>query len=436
MTNTISFIDTVIRNLPAPKKRTIYWCDGSPGFGIRLSPSGRKSFVFKYMKEGVSRWVSLGRYPAVSIREARASYNDYYKAVHDYGRDPIGEEKAALEAEKAKRSVALLIEDYLTFCEQKGKASIAEEKRAFELDVIPTIGDKLIEEVTPDDIDKIQYRIIKRAKSEARATCKGAVAVKNTLAYLRQLFGYAEKRRMISENPVKAVDSLGKSTVRHRVLSLKEIWLFWHQIENIGLPPVTAKALKFMLCTMQRGTEIRHMRYERLKRDERIWELKAEETKNRTFHRVPLGEMAIQLIEEVEPFTSASPYVFAGTRLHTPPEHPSADLVPLGNTALPQALRKHRDELGIDDIRPHDLRRTGATWMTAVGLPKEYARLILNHSDGDRGVTGEVYVQYAYDFEKRRAIEVWEYVLGQIISCSTVEEIPNIESLRQKILGV
>jgi len=60
----------------------------------------------------------------------------------------------------------------------------------------------------------------------------------------------------------------------------------------------------------------------------------------------------------------------------------------------------------------------------------------LNHSDGDRGVTGEVYVQYAYDFEKRRAIEVWEYVLGQIISCSTVEEIPNIESLRQKILGV
>jgi len=85
-------------------------------------------------------------------------------------------------------------------------------------------------------------------------------------------------------------------------------------------------------------------------------------------HRVPLNRHARDLINEVTPLTGA---------------------------AKSQAIRRNRKNLGITDFRPHDLRRTGATWITAVGLPKLYARLMLNHSDGERDVTGEVYVQYS-----------------------------------------
>jgi hypothetical protein len=43
----------------------------------------------------------------------------------------------------------------------------------------------------------------------------------------------------------------------------------------------------------------------------------------------------------------------------------------------------------------------------------------LNHSDGERDVTGEVYIQYFYDFEKRRAAQAWEFILEQIVTCET-----------------
>ncbi len=87
----------------------------------------------------------------------------------------------------------------------------------------------------------------------------------------------------------------------------------------------------------------------------------------------------------------------------------------------------------IADFCPHDLRRTGATWITAVGSPKLYARLILNHSDGERDVTGEVYIQYSYDFEKRRAAQVWEFILDQIVTCETPKDILILEELIVRI---
>ena len=89
--------------------------------------------------------------------------------------------------------------------------------------------------------------------------------------------------------------------------------------------------------------------------------------------------------------------------------------------------------MGIDDFCSHDLRRTGATWITAAGLPKLYARLMLNHSDGERDVTGEVYVQYSYDFEKQRAAQVWEFILDQIVTCKSSKDIPTLEELRKRV---
>ena len=199
------------------------------------------------------------------------------------------------------------------------------------------------------------------------------------------------------------------------------------------MPPVTAKALKFSLVTMQRSIEVRNMRYAALKMQENVWQMATHETKSRSMHRVPLNKYAQQIISEVEPYTGLSDYVFGAIRAKSPPKSPKSDLTPLGKSALPQAIRRSRIILGIDDFCPHDLRRTGATWITAVGLPKLYARLMLNHSDGDRDVTGEVYIQYSYDFEKQRAAQVWEFILDQIVTCESPDEIPSLEELRKRV---
>lgn len=435
MTNTIRFIDTVIRNIKPTEKRQVFWCIGCPGFGLRMTKTGVKTFVFKYMvapeaNKRVSRWITIGKYPEWSIRQARRKYDELYEQVYEYGRDIVAEKQEKEKKRNETPTVSEFIKIYLEYAKLKGKTSLREEERVFGLDLIPLIGNKNICDVTPNDIDEMQTRILKRAQSSPRATRNGRVAVKNSLAYTRLLFNYARKKRLIETNPVTEIDSLGKSTPRTRVLNFEEIWIFWNRIEMVGIPPVTARALKFLLATMQRSNEVRNMHYSSFKRSESVWQLERHETKNRTMHRVPLNRQALELIQEAEAFTGASRYVFGATRRFEPPEKLKSDLVPLGNTAFTQAIRKKRKALCIPDFRPHDLRRTGATWITAVGLPKLYARLMLNHSDGERDVTGEVYVQYSYDFEKQRAAEVWEFILDQIVTRPSPKEVPTLEELR------
>lgn len=315
----------------------------------------------------------------------------------------------------------------------KGKKTIKEEQRIFRCDVAPVIGSKFIDEVTRNDIEQIQTRILKRAKARTNASREGKVSVKHAVACTRRLFDLAIRKEKRSDNPVKDIDSLGITGKRDRVLSFKEIWLFWNGLEKTGTPPVTIAALRFELVTMQRSVEIRHLMHKSLKLDEGVWQMEMHQTKNRQMHRVPLNRHALTLIREVKPYTEASPYVFGATRARKAPRKPQKSLGPLGTTALAQAVRRSRGALGIENICPHDLRRTGATWITAVGLPKLYARLMLNHSDGDRDVTGEVYVQYSYDFEKRRAAEVWAFVLDQIITAPSVEDVPTLDDLRQRV---
>ena len=229
------------------------------------------------------------------------------------------------------------------------------------------------------------------------------------------------------------IEPLGQNGKRDRVLTFEEIWLVWHGLINNGATPVTAHSIKFMLATMQRGIEVRNMKYNSIIDQGATWQLAMEETKNGRLHRVPLNHIAKNIIDEVHNYTGNSDFVFGSCRALTPPDTPYRNLKPPLEYTYSRALLRCRRNIGIQDIRPHDLRRTGATWITAVGLPKLYARLMLNHSDGDRDVTGEVYIQYGYDFEKRKAADVWGFVLDKIISCPSVDEIPTLDEMRDLV---
>lgn len=441
MTKTIKCIDTVIRSIKATKTRQVFWFEDCPGFGLRVTPLGTKSFVYKYMVsldgKRLSRWLTLGTYPQLSLRKARREYDHYFEQVTDYGLDPVRQKQEHKEqldiTSKQQQTLSEFISVYLEWERLKGKATLDKEIGFFDRDLIPLLGQKPIATVSASDIEEVQSQIIARSQNDAKATRGGRVAVKNGLAYTRQLFNLAKRKGIVETNPVIAIESLGVSGNRDRVLSFKEIWLLWKRLDESTIPPVTANALKFALVTMQRSTEIRHMRYAAIKSDEHIWQMEVDDTKNKKMHRVPLNHHALEIIDAVRPYTGASEYVFGAVRASSVPREPKADLVPYGESAFPQAMSRHREAIGIDDIKPHDLRRTGATWITAAGLPKLYARLMLNHSDGDRDVTGEVYVQYSYDFEKKRAADLWSFIVEAIIRCEHINDVPSLPVIRQRI---
>ena len=427
MASTITFIDTVIKSISPPPKRTTFWFKGHPGFGLRVTPTGNKSFVFKYMNGRKSRWMTLGKYPKMSSSEARKEYLDRYEEVKDYGRDPIE------DAQKEKfqhRPLEALIEDYFDIGRIKGKKHLKEERQYFNRDIIPVIGDKPVQEITAEDIDTIQKNIIRRATKTSSANRNGRVAAKQAIGCIKRVLNIAVKKGLIPNNPAAMIEPLGQNGKRDRVLTFEEIWLVWHGLINNGATPVTAHSIKFMLTTMQRGIEVRNMKYSSIIDQGAIWQLAMEETKNGRLHRVPLNHIAKGIIEEVHRYTGNSDFVFGACRALSPPDTPYCKLKPPLEYTYSRALLRCRRNIGIQDIRPHDLRRTGATWITAVGLPKLYARLMLNHSDGDRDVTGEVYIQYGYDFEKRKAAEVWGFVLDKIISCPSADQIPSLDEMR------
>lgn len=436
MKNTLKFIDSILRNIKPTNTRKTYWCEGCPSFGLRVSPSGNKSFVYKYMVGKKSRWVTIGKYPEWSIRKARSRYDELYEQVKEYGRDPVQEIQTEKDAKRNRITVNELKEIYLDIGRQKGKVDIEREKMELERDVMPVIGSVYVDDVKPEDIETIQRNILNRANSKNKingnyAPNGGKAAVYHILAYTRQMFNVACKKELIRSNPVYKIENYGAIGVRERVLDFREIWLFWNQIEKVGLPPVTAYALKFILATMQRGNEVRQMTYAAYKKEEKIWQMAMQDTKNRTMHRVPLNKHAIKILEEVSQYTRGSKYVFGATRAQSPVSVNASDLKPLGRSALPQAIRKKREQLGINDFSPHDLRRTAATWLAGVGLPELYSKLMLNHKESKSNTTGTVYIQYTYDFEKRKAADIWAFVLDQIIHCSKIDDVPDLEKMRQ-----
>ena len=89
--------------------------------------------------------------------------------------------------------------------------------------------------------------------------------------------------------------------------------------------------------------------------------------------------------------------------------------------------------LGIENITPHDLRRTAATWLAGVGLLPHYAKLMPNHKDSGSDVTNSVYIQYSYDAEKRKAADIWALVLDAIVKCPTVDDVPSLEEVRKLV---
>ena len=136
----------------------------------------------------------------------------------------------------------------------------------------------------------------------------------------------------------------------------------------------------------------------------RIWTIGSERTKNGNVHSVPLSEMALELLEEVKTLSGRSRWLFPSPRLEDRP---------IVRTAINHCLAENREAIGISNLRPHDLRRTGASQMTGMGILRLVVSKILNHTD--REVTA-IYDRFSYDHEKRQALDAWGRRLMRIVS--------------------
>jgi integrase len=176
---------------------------------------------------------------------------------------------------------------------------------------------------------------------------------------------------------------------RDRVLSADEIRTVWAAVEKRSTP--SAAVVKLLLLTAQRIGEVRTMRWGDVDLDAGWWTIPGAVSKNGLPHRVPLSAPARSVLIALQARAHPSPFVFPARRNDTP-------LV-----TIKKLVRLIRDETGVN-FTPHDLRRTAASHMTGMGVPRLTVAKLLNHAERD--VTA-VYDRHSYDPEKRRALDAW-----------------------------
>lgn len=391
MIKKMKLTDRQVKNLKPKKDRYEVW-EGN-GFGIRVFPTGKKSWVFMYRFEGKARRITFGSYPQMSVAEAHAAYGkaltDLEKGI-DAGANLVGDNKE----NRSAPTVEELAKEYLEKWAKPRKRSWKEDARMLSKDVIPFLGNKKAKNITKRDVLFLLDRVSERG---------AAIAANRTLAVIRRMFNFAVERDIITITPCYGVKAPTKENRRDRLLSEEEIKIFWHRLETSNMFESSKLALKLQLVTAQRKGEIMGAEWDEFDLVNGWWTIPAKKSKNGNNHLVPLSELAIELLQKLKTLSNGSKWLLPSPR-------GDKHIVP---TAIDRALRNNIKKFkDVKPFTPHDLRRTAASHMTALGVSRLVVSKLLNHVENS--VTA-IYDRHSYDKEKRAAVDVWAKNLEEII---------------------
>jgi len=402
---TIRLTQLAVDKLAPPSiGRTVYWDRHLPGFGIRVTANGAKSWVAMYRVNGKAVMETIGTVARIPrVDEARhAARASMEKAAA--GNNPVVEKR--VEAVRAAtNTTATAVARYLDHCDRTLKPKTAKEwRRIFEHDVLPRWGERALSEITKGDVlELVNDKAAKRERKRQRMTGGAAVQAGKMLTRLRTFFGWAVANDLVPADPAAGVRRPAKEAQRDRVLDDDELRAFWTAAGGLGNP--FEPLFRLLLLTAQRESEVAGMRWSEIDLVNKTWTIPAGRAKNGKPHIVHLSALSVEVIEAVLNIAGQD-LLFSGTG--TRPVS--------GFSAAKRRLDKRmvdalREEAGnASELLPwvlHDLRRTATTGMARLGIAPHVVDKVLNHTAGTiRGVAA-VYNRFEYLAERKTALEGW-----------------------------
>lgn len=387
---------------PTKGKRPIY--RDRDGFAIRVAPSGLKTWVYLYDMDGRRRQMGLGTFPEVSLQDAREACRQA-RSLRAAGIDPQTKKLAEAKERREAPTVQDIVDDYLESEDflDLSRTTKMDYRRTFEKDLLPHYGSCKAAEITKKDIRRILRRVIARGKVQAA----------RTKAHLHKLFNFAYDEELVPFNPCYRVKVKHKPAKRDVVLKRGEISVFWQWLDET--PKITEPikmVYRIMLATAQRKAEVCRARWEDIDWEEAIWTIPPGNSKNGKQNEVPLSSFALELLRRLHELTGETPYLVPSQR------HPERHIC---RQSVNQSIWANRDSIPIKKrFIPHDLRRTAATELRRVWIPRGALKRILNHAEA-ADVTA-VYDRYDFENEKRKYLEEWGRVLNNITRLQVIQE--------------
>lgn len=368
--------DVAIRAFQIPSKgQRDYFDDAVPGFGIRISQGGTRSFFLFTGKAQNRQRQSIGRFGIITLAQARA------EAKRLLAERTLGHAKP----KTITFSAALTTFEQQTYPELKPR-TVHDYKAIFRRHYSKKLGDVRLADITFEDVTAITDKLVK-TRSEQRH----ALVVGNTF------FRWCVRRRFLKHSPLDGVD-IPKLPSRKRVLTDLELVMVYRAAEVMPYP--FGPIVQLLILTGQRRGEIAALHSSWLSDVEKTFTLPDGFAKNYRQHTVPLGPMALGVLK---------PIIDGGLIF---PARGSRDKPFCGFSKSKKSLDVTLD--GVTPFTLHDLRRTFSTNLAKLGVPPHIKEALLNHIAAKTEVEA-IYDHYTYLPEMRAAIERWEQHLTSLL---------------------
>lgn len=344
------------------------WDSEVAGFGLRIYPSGRRSFLITYRIRGKQRFFTLGRYGELTVQQARAQALQLLARVRR-GEDPAAERRAYRESPTVNDLMKRYMEEHAV--PTKKPASVRTDEVNWRL-ILPKLGERRVADLTRDDVEGF------RAPLADRPTMFNALRkLLSCSLNLAELWGW----RPEGSNPCRHVKPF-KANKRERYLSQQEVLRLSQALDNAerhqGMNPSAILAIRLLLLTGCRCGEIRTLRWQDVDFERKCLRLPDSKTGAKVVY---LNAPALQVLAGIQR-DDENPYVFPGVK----PGRPVSN--------LRDSWGQVRKAIGLEDVRLHDLRHTFASFGVGLGLSLQLVGKLLGHSNIS---TTQIYAHLADD---------------------------------------
>lgn len=297
--------DTLIKNTK-PTEKTQKLFDGD-GLYLYVEPNGSKRWRVRYQFENKDQTLSLGIYPAITLKEAR-SKRDELKELIKQGINPSEHRKQQRATPEGfhQNAFELVAKEWLEV--QKHELSelhLTRILRKLEKDAFPYIGKKNIAEITPNEVLKIANRVIERGRIETTRRIIGIIGQVFRHGFRTGKCGGDITRDLKGALPTQKVKHMASFTEPADVKKfLQSFGLFKGEFQTLC-------ALKLGVLWFVRPGELRTAKWRDFDLENKEWRYVV--SKTNTPHIVPLATQAIEILKELQPLTGGGEYVFSIT---------------------------------------------------------------------------------------------------------------------------
>ena len=375
-------------------KDKLYKVVDRDGMYVVVNPSGAVVFRYDYRLNGRRETLTLGRYGAsdLSLARAREKLIDAKRAILE-GRSPAREKQREKRRIKEAKSFGEFGERWLQ------EAKMADSTRAmrrsiYERDILPTFRNRLLTEISPDDLRAMC------AKVKARGAPATAVHVRDIV---KLVYAFAILHGEKVPNPADEVGpaSIATFVPKDRSLSPAEIRVMLGQLEHVPTLPTIRLGMKLFLLTMVRKSELQDATWDEVGFENAVWSIPKERMKRSKAHNVYLAEQAIDILIALKTCAGNSKYLL--------PSRYDAD-APMSRATFNRittavVVRAKKEGLPLEPFTVHDLRRTGSTLLNELGFNSDWIEKCLAHEDG-RSSRG-IYNKAEYEHQRRHMMQEW-----------------------------